>query len=92
MIVLFFLFVDAAGRDFTSASGQVDIPSLSTSPQCISIAILSNNMVEGQRNFFVSWSLEIGILPGVILDNNMTNVTIDDDDCKSFIIKLLFYC
>ena len=80
-------FVNAAGRDFDPVSERVGILPLSTSPQCISITILSNNMVEGQRNFFVSWSLESGILPGVTLDNDMTNVTINDDDCKSLLLR-----
>ena len=89
----FVCLLDAAGRDYTPVpGGQVDIPSLSTSSQCISINITSNNIMEGQRNFFVNWSLESGILPGVILENIVTNVTINDDDSKSFNSKMLFYC
>ena len=89
----FVCFLDAAGRDYTPVSkGQVDIPSRSTSRQCISINITHNNMMEGQRNFFVNWFLESGILPGVILENNVTNVTINDDDSKSFNCKMLFNC
>ena len=87
----FVCFLDAAGRDYTPVSGGVDIPPRSTSRQCISINITSNNMMEGQRNFLVIWSLESGIPPGVILENNMTNVTIIDDDSKSFNNKMLFY-